>query len=110
MVRLERAIAQAEKIAANWRTILIPYTVTNRGGVGGLELAITRINPSGFSFPVNEFRMVGVVRGEGIVAMAGMEQTIRHHDHFGIPAGIRATLRQLGSAPLVTLDATIRGF
>ena len=47
---------------------------------------------------------------EGIVAMAGLEQSVQHHDHFGIPARILAALRQTGEAPLVVLDATIRGY
>jgi hypothetical protein len=109
MVRLERAILQAERMSSCWHTTLIPYTVTNRGDVGGLELCLTRVNPSGWSFPVDEFRAVGVVRGEGIVSMAGLEQTVKHHDHFGIPAGISAAIRQSGKNPLVLLDATIRG-
>ena len=50
MVRLERAIGQAEKMASCWRTTLIPPSVTNRGDLGGLELCLTRINPSGWKF------------------------------------------------------------
>jgi hypothetical protein len=110
MVRLERAIAQAEKMASCWRTVLIPYSVTNRNGVGGLELCMTRVNSSGWEFPRDEFRAVGVVRGTGLVSMAGAEQVVTQHDHFGIPAGMRATIRQTGSSPLVALDATIHGF
>jgi hypothetical protein len=109
MIFLERAIVQAEKMASCWRTTLIPHSVTNRSGVGGLELCLTRINPSGWKFPPDDFRAVGVVRGEGVVSMAGLQQTVAHHDHFGIPAGMQATMTQTGKTPLVTLDATIRG-
>jgi hypothetical protein len=109
MVRLEKMITQAEKMASCWRTVLIPASVTNRGGVGGLELCLTRINPSGWSFPLDEFRVVGVVRGEGVVSMAGLQQTVAHHDHFGIPPGIQAAIKQTGKTALVTLDATLRG-
>ena len=110
MIHLERRIAQAEKMASCWRTILIPHSVTNRQGVGGLELSLARINASGFQFPEDDFRAVGVVRGEGVVNMAGIQQPVSPHDHFGIPSGMRATLKQVGPAPLVTLDATIRGY
>jgi mannose-6-phosphate isomerase-like protein (cupin superfamily) len=110
MVFLERAIAQAEKMTARWRTTLIPASVTNRNGVGGLELCLTRINTSGWTFPSDEFRAVSVVRGEGVVSMAGLDQAVSHHDHFAIPAGIPATMAQTGKAPLVVLDATIRGY
>jgi hypothetical protein len=77
--------------------------------VGGIELCLTRVNPAGWTFPLDDFRAVSVVRGEGVVAMAGVEQTVRQHHHFGIPAGIRATMRQTGAAPLVLLDATLHG-
>ena len=109
MARLERMIGQAGKMASCWRTTLIAQSVTNRGDVGGLELCLTRINPSGWTFPRDDFRAVSVVRGEGVAAMAGVEKTIAHHDHFGIPAGVQATVKQTGNAPLVMLDATIRG-
>lgn len=109
MVFLERIIDRAEKMASCWRTTLIAQSVTNRGDAGGLELCLTRINPSGWKFPLDEFRAVSVVRGQGIVSMAGVEATVTHHDHFGIPAGVKATIRQTGDAPLVVLDATIRG-
>lgn len=109
-VYLERAIVQAEKMASCWRTTLIPHSVTNRSGVGGLELCLTRINPSGWKFPLDDFRTVGVVRGEGVVSMAGLQQPVARHDHFGIPAGVEAAIVQTGKTPLVVLDATIRGF
>lgn len=110
MVYLERAIAAAEKSQASRRQTLIPFSVTNREGTGGLELCLTRVNPSGFRFPIDEFCAVGVVRGEGVVNVAGVEQTVRQHDHFGVPAGLSASIRQSGGQPLVVLDATIRGF
>ena len=90
--------------------MLIPHTVTNRSDAGGLELCLTRINPGGWKYPPDDFRAVGVVRGEGVVSMLGVEQTIQHHDHFGIPSGVQATIKQTGDAPLVMLDATIRGY
>ena len=84
--------------------------MTHRRGSGGLELSLTRINPAGYDLPADEFRAVGVVRGQGTVSIEGIEQTINHHDHFGVPAGMQAHLKQTGNQPLVVLDALIKGF
>src|SRR5262249_51830195 len=93
MVYLERQIARAEAMASSWRTTLIPAAVTNRQGSGGLELNLTRVNRAGFTFPAADFRIIAVVRGQGVVAIDGVEQTVRAHDHFGVPAGMTAVLR-----------------
>jgi len=110
MVDLERSITAAAKMAATWRTTLIPASVTNRGGVGGLELSLTRIKQQGYAYPVDDFRIVSIVRGEGLVRMAGIEQPVKHHDHFGVPAGLTCEIVQTSKAPLVALDAALRGF
>jgi hypothetical protein len=108
MVYLERHIAKAEKIASNWRGLLIPHTVTDRGGVGGIELAIGRANQQGWKWPVDSYRIVSIVRGQGRVSIEGVERDVGPHDHFGVPAGMSATVRQTGPAPLVFLDALLR--
>ncbi len=108
MVYLERRIAEAEAKLGSWRVTLVPSSATERGPSGGLELNLTRIDSAGFPFPFDEFRIVSVVRGKGLARIAGIEQEVRAHDHFGIPAGLQATIRQQGPAPLVTLDALIR--
>lgn len=109
MVYLERDIAEAEAQPTSWRSTLIPHKVTNRRGVGGLELNLTRIDPAGYAFPLDDFRIVSVVRGQGVVSIEGIERRVGNHDHFGIPAGMQATMKQSDSAPLVVLDALIRG-
>lgn len=108
MIYLERQIERAEAMASAWRTTLIPKSVTSRSASGGLELSLTRINPAGFRFPQEEFRIVSVARGQGVVTIEGVEQNVQAHDHFGIPAGMNATMRQTGAAPLVALDALIK--
>ena len=110
MVYLEREIKWAEPMQNSWRKILIPFTVTNRRGSGGLELALTRVNPAGFTFPKSEFRIISVARGEGIVSIDGVERAIRRRDHFGVPSDLTATLKQTGGDPLVLLDTLIRTF
>lgn len=108
MVYLEREIRQAAGVRSSWRKVLIPYTVTNRRGSGGLELAVARISSAGYSYPTDSYRIVSVARGEGVVQMEGLERTIRAHDHFGVPAGMQARLQQTGDAPLIALDSVLR--
>ncbi len=45
-----------------------------------------------------------------MVAAEGIERSVREHDHFGIPAGMTARMRQIGPEPRVVLDALIKGF
>ncbi|MCH2124951.1 MAG: hypothetical protein MK165_09165 [Pirellulaceae bacterium] len=109
MVFLEREIEKVAKMTSAWRRVLIPASVTNRQGSGGLELSLTRINPTGFSYQVDDFRIVSIVRGEGTVTIEDVERAVTAHDHFGVPAGMKVTLRQTGEVPMVALDAMIRG-
>ena len=109
MVYLERQITTAAAMKSCWRTTLIGARVTDRGGSGGLELSMTRINPAGYTYAVDDYRIVSIARGEGIVSIEGIDRPVRHHDHFGIPPGMTATLHQSGDQPLVALDALIKG-
>ena len=110
MVYLEREIERARRTGSNFRKTLIPFSVTHRNGSGGLELSLTRILPTGFDYPRETFRILAVVRGEAVVVVEGIERSVREHDHFGIPAGMTARMRQVGPEPLVVLDALIKGF
>ena len=92
------------------RSILIPAAVMDRNGSGGLELAIARANPAGFSYPIDHYRTASVVRGNGILEIGPVACDLRPHDHFGVPAGMTAAMRQVGEEPLVALDALIRTF
>lgn len=109
MIYLEREIARAEALTSSQRSTLIPHSVTDRDGSGGLELGLTRITDEGYTFPNDSFRIVSVVRGQGFVSIEGIERAIREHDHFGIPADMAATLKQTADPPLVVLDAQIKG-
>ncbi len=108
MIHLERSIVTAEKLSQSQRTVLIPSQVTCREGSGGLELAITRVTSNGFTFATDDFRAVSVVRGAGHLAIEGVTQQIAVHDHFGIPAGMKANVQQVGNESLVLLDSVIR--
>ena len=105
---LEREIATiAEKIHSLHYPI-IPSSVTDRDGVGGLELSLARISERGFTLPSDTFRIISVVRGQGIVQMAGVERKITVHDHLSIPSGIAASFRQEGKIHMVILDVIIK--
>src|SRR5262245_11833598 len=103
-VFLEREIQKAAEKSFHVRHPIIPAEVTDRGGVGGLELSIARVTSRGLELSPDRFCAVSVVRGRGIVAMAGEEREIAQHDHFGIPAGVAASVRETGGGPLVLLD------
>ena len=54
------------------------------------------------------FDAVSIVRGSGIIKMAGIEQAVEAHDHFGVPSGIEVTLKATGKEPLIFLDCQIK--
>jgi mannose-6-phosphate isomerase-like protein (cupin superfamily) len=107
-VLLEREIENASGKFSNVRYPLIAAEATDRKGVGGLELSIARATSRGLELRPDRFCAVSVVRGRGVVVMASQEREITAHDHFGIPAGVTATIRESGGEPLVLLDAVLK--
>ncbi|RPI79241.1 MAG: cupin domain-containing protein [Planctomycetaceae bacterium] len=107
-IALEREIDRAAMKFAAVRYPLIPASATDRYGVGGLELSIARVTERGLTWRLERFCAVSVVRGKGVVSIAGEDQPLSPRDHFGIPAGLPAVVRQVGSEPLVLLDAVLR--
>jgi hypothetical protein len=106
-VYLERELREAEARPFARRWTLLPAAATDRSGSGGLELSIARVTEYGLSLPAEGYRIVSVVRGTGTVRVNGVEQALGPHDHVGIPAGMKADLKQSGAAPLVVLDVVI---
>ena len=45
--------------------------------------------------------------GHAVVRLAGAEAAVGPRDHFGIPAGLPATISREGNETLVFLDATL---
>jgi mannose-6-phosphate isomerase-like protein (cupin superfamily) len=105
---LEREIEKAAQRHGNCHYRLIPASATARDGVGGLELCVGRTGSGGMTRKENYFNAVSIVRGSGIIKMAGIEQAIEAHDHFGVPSGIQATLIATGKEPLIFLDCQIK--
>jgi mannose-6-phosphate isomerase-like protein (cupin superfamily) len=107
-ILLERELDKAAARFASVRYPLIPASATDRDGVGGLELSVARVTDRGFDWKLDRFCAVSVVRGTGVVTMAGESRELSAHDHWGIPAGVTAHVRQTGREPLVLLDCVIK--
>ena len=107
LVFLEREIDAAAALAVNARRTLIGREATYRPHSGALVLAVSRATPAGLAYRPGPFRIVSIARGRGLVRMGDVEQAVEAHDHFGIPAGMTAELRQQGGRPLVALDAIL---
>ncbi|MGQ0636489.1 MAG: hypothetical protein ACT4QC_17895 [Planctomycetaceae bacterium] len=105
---LDREIARIAAEPTTMRYPIIPAAATDRDGVGGLELSASRVTSNGLQLRLDYFCTVSVVRGQGTVAVESVQREVAPHDHFGIPAGLTATIHQTGSEPLVLLDAVLK--
>jgi mannose-6-phosphate isomerase-like protein (cupin superfamily) len=109
-VFLEREIERAASEAVTHRRAIIPAARTDRNGAGGIELSLARVANDPLVLESSSFRAVSVVRGQGRILLAGEEVEIGPRDHFGIPAGLKATVEcstASGGEPLVFLDAIL---
>jgi mannose-6-phosphate isomerase-like protein (cupin superfamily) len=107
-VYLVREFEAMAKLHGSRRRVLVPASATDRNGSGGLELAVTRANESGFTFARDGFRALSVVKGRGVATVGPVTRQVTEHDHFAVPAGMDAALRQHGDEPLVVLDALLK--
>ncbi len=105
---LEREIEAAASKPHAVRYPIIPARLTDRDGVGGLELSVSRASPRGLTMELDRFCAVSVVRGKGTIHMGGEVRPISQHDHFGIPSHVTAVIKSADNSPLVLLDAVLK--
>jgi hypothetical protein len=105
-VFLERAIRRALTQPTVPREVLIPAARAGSVQIGGLELAVSRVNGE-TDLSSDHYRIVSLQSGRGRVRIGDAQSEVTKHDHFGVPAGLKCNLTQLGDDPLVFLDAMI---
>jgi mannose-6-phosphate isomerase-like protein (cupin superfamily) len=103
---LERAIQRARTQITATREVLIPARRAGSREIGGLELAVSRVDGD-IDLCSEHYRIVSVQSGKGRVRMGAAQTEVSEHDHFGVPAGLPCTLTQRGDDPLIFLDAMI---
>ena len=86
----------------------MPASAADLDGSGGLVLSIARVTAPGLALAADDFLAVSVAAGAGTLDMAGAQVNVASHDHFAVPGGVPAALRQAGDTPLVLLTAAIR--
>ncbi|MFM8285130.1 MAG: hypothetical protein ACKOGA_00195 [Planctomycetaceae bacterium] len=107
-ILLERELDRAAQRLSAVRYPLIPARITDRHGTGGLELSVARVTPRGTTWRHEDFAAVSVVQGHGELILAGESRSVAPHDHFGLPGGLTAQIRQTGTDPLVLLDVILK--
>jgi mannose-6-phosphate isomerase-like protein (cupin superfamily) len=105
-VFLEKAIQDALAGPAFTREVLIPAARAGSHEIGGLELALGRVQRE-IDLSSDHYRIVSVRSGKGRVRIGDAQSEVSEHDHFGVPAGLECSLTQIGGDALVFLDATI---
>ena len=108
LVYLDREIERAERLSGNagagrWSNPRPRFAPTRAALV--LSMAQDRAWP----FVAGRIRSASFrsCRRPGIARVGPVEQAVSAHDHFGIPAGLTASLKPVGREPLVTLDAIL---
>lgn len=108
-VAIEREIKSMTRLPMASRRCILPASLTDRDETGGIELHLSRA-PEGRPIRLcpERFLACSVVNGSGVLRMLGEEIPIQAHHHFALPSGIQAEVEQIGSTPLVMMDADLR--
>jgi mannose-6-phosphate isomerase-like protein (cupin superfamily) len=104
-----------EESPRNFRGGQISYLLLTRGQFGSGNLAITWVEGSPGSeqalhaHPANE-QVYVIVRGRGVMKVAGEEQEVKAGTLVFIPLGADHAIRNTGGEPLVFVSATAPPF
>lgn len=104
---LDRAIEESTTGSGSLRRVLIPASHAGFCEIGGLELAITRLDQDILAPPAPHYRIVSIQYGQAKIHISGAESEVGPHDHFGIPAGMSCRFAPQGQRPLIFLDSMI---
>ena len=106
-VFIERVIERVAQLDHSHREIVIPAAATASGKYGALQLGISRVTQEGRDPISDRYTIISVVSGAGTIEIGPTSQSLRVHDHVGIPAKVPARIEPSGADPLVLLDAVI---
>ena len=106
-VFIERVIQRVAQLDHSHREIVIPASATASGKHGALQLGISRVTREGRAPIPDRYTIIAVVSGAGTIEIGPASQSLRVHDHVGIPARVPARIEPSGAEPLVLLDAVI---
>ena len=106
-VFIERVIERVAQLDHSHREIVIPAAATASGKYGALQLGISRVTQEGRDPTSDRYTIISVVSGAGTIEIGPTSQSLRVHDHVGIPAKVPARIEPSGADPLVILDAVI---
>ena len=106
-VFLERSIRQIKGGRGYLREVLVPAKGAGSPEIGGLELALTRVDRDSIELDSHHYRIVSVQSGKGRIRMGNVEADVSEHDHFGIPSQMDCIFTLTGADPLIFLDAMI---
>jgi hypothetical protein len=106
-VFLERAIRRMRDGNGFMREILVPPHRAGSDEIGGLQLALNRVDQDEIEKPSDYYRIVSVQLGEARIQIGEVEAEIGAHDHFGVPANMACSVIPHGEEPFLFLDATM---
>jgi hypothetical protein len=107
-VFVERKISEMAARTDTSREVVLPAHRAGAPEIGGLELAVARVDRRGLRLTSDQFRIISVRSGSARVSVGQAETQLHEHEHLGIPSDCSAHICQLGDAPLVVLDATLK--
>lgn len=105
---LERAIRDASTWEKAGRQVLIPAARTYSPEVGGLELAVLRVQSNELPLTAGQYRIISVQTGRAKIRLGDSEAELKACDHVGIPADIPASIRRVGDEDLVILESLLQ--